>query len=146
MQRRRQPVTASTMSTFIRGVSPKLASRISPKYHTSSRCLSTKATLVRRSPVQSGLYATAFLLSTGLFAVYYFDARSALHRYFLTPLLRHTLDAETGHKIAVKVLKSGLGPKDPLLDDQRLELKVSINRLHRCFTLNFPPVMGTGHL
>jgi dihydroorotate dehydrogenase len=85
---------------------------------------------VRSSPVRTSLYATAFLLSTGLFAVYYFDARSALHRYLLTPLLRHTLDAETGHKVAVKVLKSGLGPKDPLPDDHRLKFKVSINDLH----------------
>lgn len=71
-----------------------------------------------------GLYATAFALSTGLFAVYYFDARSALHRYILTPILRHTLDAETGHKVAVKVLRSGLGPRDPLPDDQRLKAEV----------------------
>jgi dihydroorotate dehydrogenase len=112
------------MSTFTRGVSSKLASHIFLRSHTSSRPLFTKAKTVRRSPAQSGLYATAFLLSTGLFAVYYFDVRSALHRYFLTPLLRHTLDAETGHKVAVKVLKSGLGPRDPMPDDQRLEFKV----------------------
>ncbi|KAF8225528.1 hypothetical protein L208DRAFT_1408350 [Tricholoma matsutake] len=112
------------MSKFTRGVYPKLASHLFPKSHTSSRFFFTKTVNVRRSPLQSGLYATAFLLSTGLFTVYYFDARSALHRYFLTPLLRHTLDAEIGHKVAVKVLKSGLGPRDPLPDDQRLEFKL----------------------
>ena len=115
------------MSTFTRGVPSKLASHIFPRSHSSSRSLFTSAAAVRRSPAQSGLYATVFLLSTGLFAVYYFDARSALHRYFLTPLLRHTLDAETGHKVSVKLLKSGLGPRDPVSDDQRLEFKVFRN-------------------
>lgn len=77
-----------------------------------------------RSPVRTGLYTTAFVLSAGVFAVYYFDARSALHRYFLTPVLRQTLDAETGHKLAVKTLKSGFAPKDPVPDDSRLKCKV----------------------
>jgi hypothetical protein len=78
----------------------------------------------RRSPLLTVVFATSFVLGSGLFAVYYFDARSAIHRYFLAPLLRHTLDAETGHKVAVKVLRSGLGPKDPLVDDQRLNCEV----------------------
>lgn len=78
-----------------------------------------------RSSALTGAYRTVFVLSAGLFAVYYFDARSALHRYILTPALRYTLDAETGHKVAVKVLRSGLGPRDPLSDDERLTSEVS---------------------
>ncbi|KAJ6518744.1 hypothetical protein C8R45DRAFT_884836 [Mycena sanguinolenta] len=74
-----------------------------------------------RTPIRNALYGTVFVLSTGLFAIYYFDARSAIHRYVIPPLLRHTLDAETGHKVAVKVLKSGLGPRDPVQDDARLK-------------------------
>ncbi|KAJ7252742.1 Dihydroorotate dehydrogenase-domain-containing protein [Mycena haematopus] len=74
-----------------------------------------------RTPVRSALYTTVFILSTGLFTIYYLDARSAIHRYVIPPLLRHTLDAETGHKVAVKVLKSGLGPRDPAQDDARLK-------------------------
>ncbi|KAG5353800.1 hypothetical protein C0989_001917 [Termitomyces sp. Mn162] len=88
------------------------------RIHSHSRSLSTASS---SSPIRRGIYATAFVISTGLFAVYYFDARSALHRYILTPALRHTLDAELGHKIAVKVLKSGLGPRDPCSDDSRLK-------------------------
>ncbi|KAF5383575.1 hypothetical protein D9615_003511 [Tricholomella constricta] len=84
----------------------------------SHRLLSTGAP---RVSLKTGLYATAFVLSTGLFAVYYLDARSALHRYIVTPILRHTLDAESGHKLAVKVLRSGLGPRDPCTDDARLK-------------------------
>lgn len=88
------------------------------------RTLFTSASSSASSPLRTGLYATVFTLSAGLFAVYYFDARSALHRYLLTPVLRYSFDAETGHQIAVKVLRSGLGPKDPVKDDDRLKLTV----------------------
>lgn len=77
---------------------------------------------------RTGAYATAFALSAGMFAVYYFDARSAMHRYILTPILRTMFDPETGHKIAVKVLRSGLGPKDPMVDDARLKFEVCVSR------------------
>ncbi|KAG6891550.1 hypothetical protein C0992_004408 [Termitomyces sp. T32_za158] len=92
--------------------------RIVARLPSFSRPLSTASP---RSAVKTGIYATAFVVSAGVFAIYYFDARSALHRYILTPVLRHTLDAELGHKIAVKVLKSGLGPRDPCSDDSRLK-------------------------
>jgi dihydroorotate dehydrogenase len=82
-----------------------------------------------RSPILTGFYRTVFVLSTGLFAVYYFDARSAIHRYFLTPVLRYALDAETGHKVAVKVLRSGLGPRDPVPDDEKLKFEVRVMKI-----------------
>ncbi|KAF8216433.1 hypothetical protein K438DRAFT_1559634 [Mycena galopus ATCC 62051] len=85
------------------------------------RGIFTEASPAPRTPIRSALYGTVFVLSTGLFAIYYLDARSAIHRYVVPPLLRHTLDAETGHKVAVKVLKSGLGPRDPVQDDARLK-------------------------
>ncbi|KAJ7876799.1 Dihydroorotate dehydrogenase-domain-containing protein [Mycena leptocephala] len=86
-----------------------------------ARGLFTRAPPAPRTPIKSGLYGTVFALSAGLFAIYYFDARSAIHRYVFTPLLRYTLDAETGHKVAVQILKSGLGPRDPVQDDVRLK-------------------------
>lgn len=65
------------------------------------------------------------LVATGtLFAVYYFDSRSAVHRYFLTPVLRHALDPEMSHKFAVKVLRSGWAPRDVCEDDERLRAHV----------------------
>jgi len=60
----------------------------------------------------------------GVFAVYYFDARSAMHRFVLTPVLRNLFDAETSHKIAVRVLRTGFGPKDPVRDDVRLQFEI----------------------
>lgn len=135
-----------TMSMLTRCVPSRLAPYVLRRIHTT-RPVFEETTAMRRSPARSGLYATAFVLSTGLLVAYYFDARSALHRYFLTPLLRHALDAETGHKVAVKVLKSGLGPRDPLPDDQRLEFKVFLYGPYVArFAPNSSPVMGTGHL
>jgi dihydroorotate dehydrogenase len=96
-----------------------------PEISRSTRHLFTKSAPVKRTPIRTGLYTTAFVLSTGVLAVYYFDARSALHRYILTPILRSAFDVETGHKIAVKALKSGLAPKDPVGDDERLKAQVS---------------------
>ncbi|KIK90775.1 hypothetical protein PAXRUDRAFT_831404 [Paxillus rubicundulus Ve08.2h10] len=75
-------------------------------------------------PIRTAGYTVLFALSAGLFASYYLDARSSIHRYVLTPILRHTFDAESGHKIAVKVLRSGLAPRDPLKDDDALRSKV----------------------
>ncbi|KAL0953707.1 hypothetical protein HGRIS_004900 [Hohenbuehelia grisea] len=95
-------------------------SSISPQ----SRTLFSSARQARSTPIRSTIYATAFTLSAGLFAVYYFDARSAVHRYVLTPVLRYAFDAETGHKLAVKVLRSGLGPRDPVTDDESLKFEL----------------------
>lgn len=89
-----------------------------------ARRLATSSSPSSQSSIRTAVYATLFAASAGLFAVYYYDARSAIHRYVLTPALRHTFDAETGHKIAVKVLRSGLGPRDPVTDDERLRSEV----------------------
>ncbi|CCM02025.1 uncharacterized protein FIBRA_04101 [Fibroporia radiculosa] len=71
-----------------------------------------------------GLYASLLLLSTGALAAYYFDSRAAIHRYVLTPVIRHILDAENGHKLAVRVLASGFAPRDTQSDDERLKVQL----------------------
>ena len=77
-----------------------------------------------QNTLKRGLYATVFAVSTGLFVVYYFDSRSAIHRYIITPTLRHALDPEVSHRFAVRVLASGLGPRDTQADGERLKLEV----------------------
>lgn len=120
-----------TMSLFRRAHHLPLAAR---------RFASTSAQ-PRSTPWRTGAYAALFALSAGTVAVYYLDARSALHRYVLTPLMRSALDAETSHKMAVKVLRSGLGPKDPVVDDPRLSFEVC-TLLPARQSLNQIPVMG----
>ncbi|KAF9005942.1 hypothetical protein BDQ17DRAFT_1389554 [Cyathus striatus] len=105
----------------------RLLTRVSPRsivHPTYTRHLFSKSVPPTRSSLRTGVYATVFAVSAGLFAVYYFDARSALHRYVLTPVVRYAFDPETGHKLAVKVLQSGLAPRDPVSDDLRLRIKI----------------------
>ena len=92
----------------------------------TARSLFTASAPIKRTPVRTAVYTTAAVLSAGLFAVYYADARSALHRYIVTPILRHAFDPETGHKIAIKVLKSGLAPRDFTKDDKVLNCQVKL--------------------
>lgn len=113
--------------------------RISKISHPS-RHLFTQSTPTKRTPIRTGLYTTAFVLSAGLFAVYYLDARSALHRYILTPILRNAFDVETGHKIAVKALKSGLAPRDPVGDDERLKSQVRSVSIFFSFSRTYIPL------
>jgi dihydroorotate dehydrogenase len=90
-----------------------------------SRTLSTShSSSASSSPLRTGLYAAGLLVSAGVLTVYYSDSRSAIHRYAVTPALRKIFDAETGHKIAVKALAYGLGPKDVVSDDERLSAQV----------------------
>ncbi|EPQ56779.1 hypothetical protein GLOTRDRAFT_75640 [Gloeophyllum trabeum ATCC 11539] len=106
---------------------PSALARLRPNRLHLNSCPSVRSvqtTASQSNPLRTGLYATVFAVSTGLFAVYYFDSRSALHRYVLTPLLRYTVDPETGHKVAVQVLRSGLGPKDVVPDDERLRAEI----------------------
>ena len=67
---------------------------------------------------------SALALTGTLFAVYYFDSRSAIHRYLLTPALRYALDPETSHRVAVKVLRSGWAPRDVCEDNEKLRATV----------------------
>ncbi len=90
----------------------------------SRRAVSTASQQTGRSSVKTVAYASLFAVSTGLFAIYYFDCRAAIHKYVVTPVIRHTLDPEAGHKLAVRVLSSGLAPRDPLSDDEVLKTEV----------------------
>lgn len=76
------------------------------------------------STFRKAAYVTLFTLTAGVSIVYYFDSRAAIHRYLITPVIRNALDPESGHKLAVSVLENGLGPRDMLPDDERLETEV----------------------
>jgi dihydroorotate dehydrogenase len=76
------------------------------------------------STFRRAAYVTLFVLTAGVGGVYYFDSRAAIHRYLITPIIRNLLDPESGHKLAVSVLENGLGPRDMLPDDERLQTEV----------------------
>lgn len=88
------------------------------------------STATQRSPnfgtsLKRGAYVSLFIVGTTAFAIYYADSRAGIHRYVIPPLSRLFLDAETSHKAALSVLRSGLGPRDQYEDDERLKVEVS---------------------
>jgi dihydroorotate dehydrogenase len=91
------------------------------------------STIEPTSPFRRAAYVTLFALSAGLGTVYYVDSRAAIHRYLIAPVIRNVLDPESGHKLAVSILESGLGPRDMLTDDERLktEVKTCLSRLQQ---------------
>ena len=84
------------------------------------------------STFRRAAYGTLFALTAAVGVVYYFDSRAAIHRHLITPLIRNALDPESAHKLAVSVLENGLGPRDMLPDDERLETEV---KGHPCCAL-----------
>ncbi|KAI0351925.1 dihydroorotate dehydrogenase [Trametes cingulata] len=97
---------------------------IPPPVLASRRAASNAAQQPARSYARTAAYASVLVVSTGLFAVYYFDCRAALHKYIVTPVIRYTLDPEAGHRLAVRVLASGLAPSDQLPDDDVLKVEL----------------------
>ncbi|KAH9019983.1 hypothetical protein EDB85DRAFT_2006539 [Lactarius pseudohatsudake] len=93
---------------------------VKPSHSSRSFASTTEPT----SRIRTSAYVTLFALTAGVSAVYYLDSRAAVHRYLITPIIRHALDPETGHKLAVGVLESGLSPRDMFLDDERLKTEL----------------------
>ena len=58
---------------------------------------------------------------------YYYDSRSALHEHVAMPLIRFLTDAETGHKLSVRLLAgpSWVRPRDRGVDGDELQTEVS---------------------
>ncbi|PVG04367.1 hypothetical protein CPB86DRAFT_843282 [Serendipita vermifera] len=109
------------MSFAFRSSTTKLLRRSNLRRHASTI-----------TPIESGFtnkfktaaYTAALAAGATVFVVYYADSRSAIHRYVVPPLSRTLLDAETAHKVALGVLSRGLGPKDPLEDDELLKVEI----------------------
>ncbi|KAG8770338.1 Dihydroorotate dehydrogenase (quinone), mitochondrial [Ceratobasidium sp. 428] len=72
----------------------------------------------------SALTASALVLGTGLFVAYYYDSRSAIHRWIIPPLMRATLDPEVSHRLAVRILGTPFAPKDQGVNNDVLKCKI----------------------
>lgn len=111
--------------------------RGSLRYQQPQALIQQKRTLFGRrkkpppSRLTSALWTFTGVVFTGSFLYYAHDSRASIHSWLAIPVL-HALtadDPEKSHKIAIKVLESGLAPKDKVHDDPVLAFEVSMNVL-----------------
>ncbi|KAL7749858.1 Dihydroorotate dehydrogenase (quinone), mitochondrial [Sorochytrium milnesiophthora] len=74
--------------------------------------------------VRPFITTTSLLVGAGFFTLYMFDARAGIHSLVTMPLLRATIEPEEAHKLAVKLAKWGLVPKDRQADDPALQVEI----------------------
>ncbi|KAI8351638.1 Dihydroorotate dehydrogenase-domain-containing protein [Mortierella sp. GBAus27b] len=71
-----------------------------------------------------------FILGAGIIVggvvgvAYGFDSRASIHKWGFVPLLHWTMGPETAHKFGIKLLKTGISPRDTQEDDPSLEVKL----------------------
>ncbi|CAO1629201.1 unnamed protein product [Parajaminaea phylloscopi] len=65
-----------------------------------------------------------FLFGSTFLLTYYLDARSAIHRWVAMPFLHTFLDPEEAQKLAIRLLQSGLAPRDYTGDDPSLQTEL----------------------
>ncbi|KAK9455536.1 Dihydroorotate dehydrogenase-domain-containing protein [Dipodascopsis uninucleata] len=78
-------------------------------FQLSRRTFFTKK---KAAPVRNFAINTILIVGLAAGAYYATDSRSAIHRYFIVPLLRWTTDAETAHRFAIEAMKAGVYPVD----------------------------------
>ena len=95
-----------------------------PLQNTSIRHASRYA---NRSLPRRFISTTILLGGTAALVAYYYDSRSALHEHVAMPLIRLVADAETGHKLSIKLLgaPSWMRPRDRGVDGEELQAEVS---------------------
>ncbi|KAF8597656.1 hypothetical protein BDV93DRAFT_452482 [Ceratobasidium sp. AG-I] len=100
-----------------------MRARLNITRQAGSRLASTSTTetpvVVHATPsrLRSALTTSAFIIGTGVFVVYYYDSRSAIHQWVIPPLMRATLDPEVSHRLALRVLGTPFAPVDRGVDD-----------------------------
>lgn len=104
---------------------PSLRLHTGPIPGTSIRHASSYPSAPRRF-----ISTTLLLGGTAALVAYYYDSRSALHEHIAMPLIRLLVDAETGHKLSVKLLSgpSWVRPRDRGVDGDELQAEVSANK------------------
>lgn len=70
------------------------------------------------------VYLVLALAAGTLGVAYYADSRSAIHRWVAIPALKAFADPESAQKLAIKMLETGLAPRDMVDDDAVLETEL----------------------
>jgi dihydroorotate dehydrogenase len=94
----------------------------SPTIFVSHRSLFTKR---KPRPFYRVFVWTLLAFGATFGVAYHLDSRSAVHRWIAIPVLQAVTDPETAQKLAIKLLATGIMPRDLVTDDEVLAAEVS---------------------
>lgn len=116
--------TAAAFTTGTSTSSPFAARSATTFDQIGKRTLFTRTPPTPLARTKQFIYLV-FALAAGTFGIaYYADSRSAIHRWILIPALKAFADPESAQKLAIKVLETGLAPRDMVDDDALLETEL----------------------
>lgn len=125
----RGPLMSSTLRPATHA--HRTAARTSPLASSSAafapsgqRLLFTRAPPTPLARTRQFVYLVFALAAGTLGIAYYADSRSAIHRWVAIPALKAFADPETAQKLAIKLLETGLAPRDLVDDDAVLETEL----------------------
>ncbi|SNX85021.1 related to dihydroorotate dehydrogenase, mitochondrial precursor [Melanopsichium pennsylvanicum] len=124
----RIPLVSSTLRTAIRA--PNATSMLAPAAASPFAAQLGRRTLFTRSSptplarTKQFIYLVFALAAGTLGVAYYADSRSAIHRWIAIPALKAFADPESAQKLAIKMLETGLAPRDLVDDDAVLQTEL----------------------
>jgi hypothetical protein len=100
----------------------------------SSTTIRHASRYAKQSVPRRFISTTILLGGTAALVAYYYDSRSALHEHVAMPLIRLFADAETGHKLSIKLLEAPawMRPRDRGVDGDELQAEVSDSYAASC--------------
>lgn len=120
--RARSPILSSPLRAAARpGARP---ATLSSTFPLAQRALFTRSQPTPLARTKQFIYLVFALTAGTLGVAYYADSRSAIHRWIAIPALKTFLDPESAQKLAIKMLETGLAPRDMVDDDAILETEL----------------------
>ncbi|KAJ1018933.1 hypothetical protein NDA16_004736 [Ustilago loliicola] len=116
--------TAGTRTFILASSTSPLAARSAALTQVGRRTLFTRAPPTPLARTKQFIYLVLALAAGTLGVVYYADSRSAIHRWIAIPALKAFADPESAQKLAIKMLETGLAPRDMVDDDAILETEL----------------------
>jgi dihydroorotate dehydrogenase len=125
----RSACNSSLQSRSVRQYSQLLSSTRQPIQslntgNNAGSLISHRNLFTRRKPRPFYKAFVYTLLAFG--ATYHLESRSAVHRWIAIPVLQTVTDPETAQKLAIKLLSTGIMPRDMVSDDEVLSAEVSV--------------------
>ncbi|SPO26691.1 related to dihydroorotate dehydrogenase, mitochondrial precursor [Ustilago trichophora] len=118
------PSFASASRASLLASTTPLAANSAAFAQIGRRTLFTRAPPTPLARTKQFIYLVFALAAGTLGVAYYADSRSAIHRWIAIPALKAFADPESAQKLAIKMLETGLAPRDLVDDDAVLEAEL----------------------